>query len=216
MNSKSIENKADKQEGPLSEAQKMVASVKEHSDLVAMATEQANAETRFEQFRAMIWHNATLPLRRKLAGKFHKDHDKVIMPEMSPDNLDLSMRGKYIKFAFDNRKLPSMPKAHGRKNPRLKAKGVRIKNLSLLIFRALYEELEEQVKKSLKLTEKFAGLTQDQIKDLGAIAGKKAAERINELGANMRKAKRDRQKVARRVNFGLLAGNRARATHSGG
>lgn len=162
-------------------------------------------QARLEAIRAQVWNSLQMPHRQKLAKKLGVEVQDV---EMEGDTL------KYHRLAFNKHGLLAMPKGHGRSQPRIKASGALLKAESISTFHSLFHKMEDKVKAALPEGEKFEGLTQEQIKDLGAISTNIAARRLDSRGRVARKQARKRHRDARRVGFGTLAGNRARNIHS--
>lgn len=160
---------------------------------------------RLEAIRATLWNAMVGPHRQKLATKLGIEPSEVVM---EGDGL------KYTKLAFDNRGLFAMPKGHGRLKPRIKAHGALLRDATVSKFHNMFGKLEEQVKAKLPEGVAFDGLTQEQVKDLGAVAATLAAKNLNGSRRLSKKQARQRHRSARRVGFGTLAGNRARNIHS--
>jgi hypothetical protein len=115
----------------------------------------------------------------------------------------------YIKLATNRHGLPSWPKAQrGRKRPHMAKHAQAIKSTSLAIFRGLFtKHITELEAKAKAAGEVFNGVPNDDLPKLGAKASVLGAKQIQKKLAAARRQARNRQKLSRRINRGVVPGN---------
>ncbi len=110
---------------------------------------------------------------------------------------------------------------HQRSNKRWRThpskKLLALKEVALELFRTYFREVENAARAgAAKLGIEYLGIPEDTVQGLAAVAATKAAHVWHQRVKKVRKAARKRHRLARRINFGLISGNRNRSTHSKG
>ena len=128
----------------------------------------------------------------------------------SPVDLSLpgdTQRGTYSRLALDAYGQLSLARPpRGRRKQRLNKRMLATKSYTLLVF-------QRELKKYME----HFGIPADKLtpEDLGKVAARSSVIAVKEIKANRladRQARRARQKNARRVNFGIVPGNRQLGT----
>lgn len=126
-----------------------------------------------------------------------------------------SLSARYVRYALDSKGNLSMGKRRGRKNPHWNKKKLALKSLSIELFRREFIAYEAAMKEAYaKEGKQFDGMHEY---DLRLLATRIAVILPGEFNARRRAtrvAARDRQRVARRIGFGLLAGNGDHRAHA--
>jgi hypothetical protein len=126
---------------------------------------------------------------------------------------------KYIRVAQSRYGFLSFGKTKGRKNRHMTKHEMAIKSAALRIFRKLFAAAALHLEAELTAKgEKYLGVPEEILNDLGIRAGKLAAKEVAEQGRVRRRHVRRQQKLSRNINLGLLAANTPAKTfvHSGG
>jgi hypothetical protein len=147
------------------------------------------------------WNDLVMHVIRKSKGL--KAEDTVELPE--------GETGHYVKYALDRFGRLSTGKGHGRRKPRLKphqAAGNRLMGALFVNYLSTIFAANQMMSPAPQ------GLTMEQQKKAQAYAQAKAEEIMSAPAKLKAKAARKRQKLARRINAGVIAGNRDRSSHS--
>lgn len=135
------------------------------------------------------------------------------------------LRGRYAidektkepRYALDRFVRLSLGKRHGRLRPHWNKARLALKSLSIETFRAEYQAHEDHLRMAATTVgQEFAGVPQDQLVKLAAHATKTAVREFRRRRFAARAARRTRQSVARRINFGIIPGNVDRRAHAEG
>src|SRR5258708_3978322 len=115
---------------------------------------------------------------------------------------------RYIRYALDKKGMLATGKQHGRRRPHWNKRKLALKSLSIELFRrefAAYEAARKGIYE--KDGKKFDGMHAADIKILATRIAVILRGEFNAARPAARVAARNRQRVARRINFGLLPGN---------
>ena len=92
-----------------------------------------------------------------------------------------------------------------------------LREIGLELFKKYFREVEISARDTAKKMEvPYPGIPDELVEQLAGIAAKKAARVWRKRMKVAKKAERRRHRLARRINFGLVSGNRKKGTHSGG
>lgn len=133
------------------------------------------------------------------------EEDVVVLPGDSAP-------GRYVRYALDKNGYLSTGKKHGRRRPHWNKKKLALKDLSIQLFRREFVLYEEAMRKA-----KGADWKGMEAADLSIVAARVAVILPGEFNARRtaaRVAARNRHRVARRINYGLLASNADRRAHA--
>lgn len=154
------------------------------------------------------WKQICEDIHRR-AHKLQKDAE-VTLPEHA---------GTYSVLAVDANGRPSMPKQRGRRHPHLKPHAIELRRLVAKYFQrnltVLFTEAQKKAKAETKEgeTPTISPITQQEFDEAREVAVVMAQEDMENTGKFSRNARR-RHRLARRINFGLIAGNKDRRSHA--
>lgn len=158
-----------------------------------------------------MWNNLVSNLLRKAKGL--KPEEAIELPNGG--------EGKYIAYAFDNQGRLSVGKQRGRRRQRIKSHQATFNRLVSQLFGVYLSSLfrkAQAVAKAASTPEvpvEPVPMTQDDVNRAQKWAIAKAGQITNAPKKQAAKAARARQKVSRRINSGVLAGNSDRCAHAG-
>jgi hypothetical protein len=144
--------------------------------------------------------------------------NKSPLEDPIPGNFDEFGRPlRYLRYALDRYGRLSTGHKKGRIHKHWSKNQLAIKSRALEIFREKFSAyVDEMRREDAKDGKEFQGITSEEIAPIGAFAAKHGARQIRRNRRTERAARRARQKASRRVNFGLIQGNQARAAHANG
>jgi hypothetical protein len=127
-----------------------------------------------------------------------------------------ALRGKYVRYAFDRYgRLSTGAPGRGRLRPHWNKTKLMIKDLGIELFRQGFTAYSDEMRaEDAKDGKPFQGITPEEFAPIAANAVKDAPRLFKKLRRAERKARRARQHVARRINFGLIPGNVDRRNHA--
>jgi hypothetical protein len=115
---------------------------------------------------------------------------------------------RLVRVALDSHGLPALPKAHGRRKPRMTKAHQRVKSYAIQAFRPLFAARIAELKAAAEAKgEQFVGIPQDEIPKIGARAAMVGLRQAKAKFKNVKRLARNRSKLSRKINAGILPGN---------
>lgn len=128
-----------------------------------------------------------------------------------------ALRGRYVAFAFDKYGRLSTGKGKGRLKPHWNQRKLGIKSLAIDIFRTEYAAYEKQMRlEDEKDGKEFQGISPEEFAPIAARSMKLGGREFKRRRKAERHARRERQRVSARINFGLIPGNADKRAHAEG
>jgi len=122
---------------------------------------------------------------------------------------------KYVRYALNNKGMLATGKQHGRRKPHWNKRKLALKSLSIELFRREFVAYESAMREAYaKEGKEFDGMHEGDIKLLAVRINLILPGEFNARRTAARVAARNRQRTARRVNFGLLPGSADRRAHA--
>ncbi len=165
----------------------------------------APATLTLEEQRQKAWDDMVISILRTA----HPEDKEVKLPT--------GATGHYVKFALDNQGRFAMPKPKGmRRRPHQKPKAILLGKLMQHFFGLALSAAFTKAKKDADAAgkEQPEPITHSIVQEAQKFAIAQAEKTMKKAADIERKARRDRQKTSRRINFGLVPGNTDRRSHA--
>lgn len=152
-----------------------------------------------------LWETVVRNVLRKSRGLKPEDH--VDLPK--------GETGKYIRLALDRHGRLSLGKGHGRRQPRKRAHQLAIAKIEGAIFGQRLAKLFTKAQDAAKQagTEELKPLEAKQVEFAARLSREAAIKLFGRDRKIAAKAARKRHRMARRINFGLVAGKHITHAH---
>lgn len=137
--------------------------------------------------------------------------DPSVQPTLDELRAAVPLEGDTLKYKVIARgRLGTLafPKQTGRRRPHMTKHAQHVKSESLRVFRHLFTNHVHTLEiLARKAGEPFNGVPADDLPKLGARAAVLAAKAVKNTRAERRRRARNQQKLSRRINAGVVAGN---------
>lgn len=119
---------------------------------------------------------------------------------------------RYIRYALDKNGMLATGKKHGRQRPHWNKKKLALKSLSIELFRREFAAYETAMRAAKG--KEWDGMQEADLKIVATRVAVILPGEFKVARKAARTARHNRQRVARRINFGLIPGNSDRRAHA--